>query len=391
MAKTHLKVVAVVSGRGQPKLSKGQQAFNKLIEQIEKKRTQLADWEAAVLRYQKKYTGELLPLADDLMDRQVRMVHCLDRASVQKGLSKTERGAIAGLIVDLADQLLANRDDAELKAIYNKHSHSDYDQEEAADIKRMKSMMEDVLGVDLGDDLDMSSGEDLLKRLQAQMQEEWAQENTKRQAWGERRPKRKKTAKQLAKEAQQQAEEQQISLSIREVYRKLASALHPDRETDTRERERKTALMQRVNEAYEKRNLLQLLKLQLELEHIDQNTVNNISEDRLKHYNKILKEQLTELEQEIFHVEDGFVMQFGIDPFKKVSPRTIMRHLAGEIAEIQHTICDIEKDMLEFEDIKKLKAWLKKMRRQAAEMDRFAGFGDFEDFGSFDDLKDCPF
>lgn len=382
MAKTHLKVVAVVSGHDQPKLSKGQQAFNKLIEQIEKKRAQLADWEAAILRYQKKYAGELLPLVDDLMDRQVRMVHCLDRASVKKGLSKTERSAIAGLIVDLADQLLANRDDAELKDIYNKHSHSDYDQEEAEDIKHMKSVMEGVLGVDIGDDLDVSSGEDLLKRLQAKMQEEWAQENAKRQTWEERRPKRKKTAKQLAKEAQQQAEEQQISLSIREVYRKLASALHPDRETDIRERERKTALMQRVNEAYEKRNLLQLLKLQLELEHIDQNTVNNISEDRLKHYNKILKEQLVELEQEIFHVEDEFVMQFNIDPFQKVSPRTIMRYLTGEITEVQHAIRDIEKDMLEFEDIKKFKAWLKKMRRQAAEMD---------DFADFDDLKDCPF
>lgn len=391
MAKTHLKVVAVASGHDQHKLSKGQQTFNKLIEQIEKKRAQLVDWEAAVLRYQKKYTGELQPLVDDLMDRQVRMVHCLDRASVQKGLSKTERGAIAGLIVDLADQLLANRDDAELKAIYNKHSHSDYDQQEAADIKHMKSVMEGMLGVDLGDDFDANSGEEFLKHIQAKMQEEWAQENAKRQAWEERRPKRKKTAKQLAKEAQQQAEEQQISLSIREVYRKLASALHPDRETDARERERKTALMQRVNEAYEKRNLLQLLKLQLELEHIDQNTVNNIGEDRLKHYNKILKEQLVELEQEIFHVEDGFVMQFGIDPFKKVSPRTVMRHLASEIVEVQHTIRDIEKDMLAFEDIKKLKAWLKKMRRQAAEVDDFAGFDDFKDFGGFDDLKDCPF
>jgi hypothetical protein len=47
--------------------------------------------------------------------------------------------------------------------------------------------------------------------------------------------------------------------------------------------------------------------------------------------------------------------------------------------------------MLEFEDIKKVKAWLKKMRRQAAEMDDFAGFDDFKDFGGFDDLKDCPF
>ena len=134
--------------------------------------------------------------------------------------------------------------------------------------------------------------------------------------------------------------------------------------------------MQRVNEAYEKRNLLQLLKLQLELEHIDQATVNNISEDRLKHYNKILKEQLEELDQEIFHVEGGFMAQFGINPFDSVSPGTIMRDLATEIAGVQHTIRDLKKDVIAFEDIKKVKAWLKKVRREAAKMD---------------DYGDCPF
>ena len=78
--------------------------------------------------------------------------------------------------------------------------------------------------------------------------------------------------------------------------------------------------MQRVNQAYDKNNLLQLLELQLELEHIDQSAIDNISEDRLKHYNKILKDQLAELEQEIVHVEGGFRAQFGISPFVEVSP-----------------------------------------------------------------------
>jgi hypothetical protein len=45
---------------------------------------------------------------------------------------------------------------------------------------------------------------------------------------------------------------------------------HPDREPDPHERERKTALMQRANHAYGKNDLLKLLELQLELEHIDQ-------------------------------------------------------------------------------------------------------------------------
>jgi hypothetical protein len=34
----------------------------------------------------------------------------------------------------------------------------------------------------------------------------------------------------------------------------------------------------------------------------------------LKHYNKILREQLCELDQEILHVEDGFGHAYGIPP-----------------------------------------------------------------------------
>ncbi len=52
----------------------------------------------------------------------------------------------------------------------------------------------------------------------------------------------------VAKESQQQVEEQQTSQSIRELYRKLVSALHLDREPDPQERERKTLLMQRINQ-----------------------------------------------------------------------------------------------------------------------------------------------
>lgn len=373
MIRTHPKTVAVVTGHDQPKLSKGQQAFNKLIQQIEIKRVQLADWEAAIPLYQQKYASKLLPLVNDLVDMQVKFLHCLDRVSDHKEMKKSERGMIASLIVDLAEDLLASRDDAELKAVYNKHSRSDYDKKEAANIQGMKSMMEDVLGVDLGDDFDMGSPDELFARIEAQMEEEWAQDKIGQEAWEALQPKRKKSAKQLAKEAKQQVEEQQVSQSIREVYRKLASVLHPDREPDTQERKRKTVLMQQVNEAYEKRNLLQLLKLQQELEYIDQATVNNISEDRLKHYNKILKEQLEELDQEILHVEGGFMAQFGINPFESVSPDTIMRDLATEIVSVQHTIRDLKKDVTAFEDIKKVKTWLKKVQREAAKMD---GYGD---------------
>lgn len=122
--------------------------------------------------------------------------------------------------------------------------------------------------------------------------------------------------------------------------------------------------MQRINHAYDKKDLLLLLELQLELEHIDQTTINNITSSRLKHYIKILKEQLNELEHEIFVTEDMFRSQFGISPFERLTPSTIMRNLATDIASIQHAIRDLKSDLLALQDIKTLKAWLKIMLRR---------------------------
>jgi len=369
MPSQRVKTVSIAPERDKPQLTKAQKAFNNLIKLIEKKRKRLASWDAVVPHYQQKYTSELLPLLETSVALQIKIVHCLDRVSDQKSLSKTEHRIIANLITEWAGELVAGCDDAALKAIYNKHSHSDYDHEEAAAVQGMKSALEEALNIELGDDLDLNSPEDLLKAAQAQLQEKQMHYDAEQEAREARQAKRKKSAKQLAQEARQQAEQDQVSQSIREVYRKLASALHPDRETDPQERERKTALMQRANQAYGKNNLLQLLELQLELEHIDQSVINNIGEDRLKRYNKILSEQLVELEQEIQHLEGGFRARFDISPFVDVSPANLMRHLASDIVGTQEAIRNLENDLLALDDIKSLKAWLKKMQRQSRRND----------------------
>jgi flagellar biosynthesis GTPase FlhF len=366
MTRTNLRSVGIAPDHHKATLSKGQKAFNTLIRQIEKRRARLSAWEAVTPVFQKKYVDELLPLERVSTDLQVKMVYRLDDAGDQNGLTKAEQRMISELIAGLAGDLIEESDDAQLKAVYNRHSQSDYDSEAAAELEDMKSVLEAMLGVELGDDLDTNSPEEVLQRAHARMEELQAQETAENQAREERRAKRKKSAKQLAAQARQEAEQAQLSQSIREVYRKLASALHPDREPDPQERERKTALMQRANRAYGKNNLLQLLELQLELEHIDQSAINDISEDRLKHYNSILKEQLGELDQEILHVEARFRYSYGIPPFIELSPDTVVRNLAGDIAELQQSIRDLEKDLLVFEDLKKFKSWLKGIKRRQA-------------------------
>lgn len=361
MTKTS-RSVTIAHDHAKPALSKGQKAFNSLIKQIEKRRKRLRAWETVTPTFQQQYVNELLPLEKTSTVLEIRMVHCLDRAYDQ--LTKSERRKVALVIVDLAGNVIGENEneDKALKAIYDKYSPTSYDSQVATEVGGIKSMIETVFGVDLGDDLDLSSPEDLLQRAEVHMQQaqaEWAAQNAERDA---RRAKRKKSSRQQAAEARAQEQQAQISLSIREVYRKLASELHPDRETDPQERERKTRLMQRVNEAYQKNNLLQLLELQLELEHIDQQALNSMSEERLKHYNAILKEQVRELDQEILHVETAFRHAYGIDPFESVSADTVLRNLAVDLKELRLNIKTLEQDLAAFEDIKHVKLWLKRCK-----------------------------
>jgi hypothetical protein len=120
-------------GHNKASLSKGQTAFNTLIRQIEKRRHRLGAWEAVAPVFQKKYTDEFLPMEKICTDLQVKMVHRLEQACDQKRLTKSKPRTLSELITGLAGDLIEEQDDTQLKAIYNRHSQSDYESEVAAE------------------------------------------------------------------------------------------------------------------------------------------------------------------------------------------------------------------------------------------------------------------
>lgn len=357
--------VAIAPGHETASLSKAQKAFNALVQQIEKRRERLGAWEAVMPVFQKKFVDELLPLEQTSTALRIRLLNQLDDAYLQKGLSKAEQRTLSGMIANMARDLLDFSDDAQLKAIHDRHSAADQGSN-AADEPEPKAESESTPGVTEADDLDSLSPEELMARMQAELDEQFERDMAEHAAREAQRAKRKKAPRQSAALAKREAEQAEASRSIREVYRKLASALHPDRETDPREQERKTVLMQRVNHAYANGKLLQLLELQLEIEQIDRHAINGLGEDRLARYNGILEDQLRELDQEIQDVETGFRRTYGIAPSVKVAPDTIMRMLTRDIAGTQRGIHDLNLTLREFDDPANVKGWLKDMKRQRA-------------------------
>jgi hypothetical protein len=347
-------------------LSKGQQTFNKLVKQIAASREKLKQWQLFMVTFDQRVAKEHVPVLESFRTLQAAMVRALDQALDRKGLTKSERNVLQQLVCEMAEHLIVDTDDEELKAIYNKHSETDFDEEEEAVLDSIKVAVEKMYGIDLDDAADLKSPGDILAHLQEQMESE----NLLREAEKEKHETRRKTAKQLAKEAKLKDEADQTSLSIREVYRKLVSALHPDREPDAKERERKTGLMQRVNQAYEKKDLLQLLELQLELEQIDAATIANLSEDRLKHFNKILQEQLLELQDEIQYEEIPLRVRFNL-PNRDIDPDVVMSRLTREVRELKRNTKIIERDLLAARDLVALKSLIKDYKRDAKERAKY--------------------
>ncbi len=358
--------ISITAQAGQQTLSTPQKKFNTLIQKIAAQRKLLADWQEAIPLFQQRRSREFDPLLEQLQEVSADTVVFLDGAYGQKGLSKTDRHNLRTIICDLAATLMHGKHAAAMKAVYNKYSDTDFDTEAREAQDAMKSMVEERFGVELGDDVDMDSPDDVLRMLQEKMQAE--QERMDHIA-SEKEKHRSQHRKKSVRALRQEAAEKDASQSLREVYRKLASALHPDRETDPVERERKTTLMQRVNQAYAQKNLLDMLQLQIEAEQIDPAHINNLSAERLRHYNQVLADQLQELQQETQETELSFKMQFNLNPYEKLKPANVMAALREQVQWLTHDIHQMQSQLRQLDDLKSLKLWIKAQMQRSAEFD----------------------
>ena len=354
---SRINALQISTGEAGPALTPQQKRFNTLIRQIEQARQALAAWHDNIAVYRQAHAQVLLPLETELMAARRQWVFALDELLGQRGWTKAERDTLGELVCDTAGELLhARDDDEELKALFAKHAEVDFDTERQQVVRAMKNMTEVVTGLDLGDDEGIDTDADLFERMQQGLQERAAADEAERSAKAARR--RKSAAQQ-----RREAEAQQATQSVREIFRKLASALHPDRETDARQRDVKTALMQKVNQAYAANDLLTLLELQLQIEQIDAGHIASASAQRLKHYNKVLSEQLAELRAEVERVEMGFRIDFGLEPGWGTNPRKLGQLLEQNSRQLRAELNQQQRDMRMLADVAATKRWLKRQRQ----------------------------
>lgn len=261
-------------------------------------------------------------------------------------LGKAQRKVLQRYLDELIHSLLDVQGPAEdeLSALLRKHTGEDIAALREQQRQFDKDLAEAMLGGIFGDDVvqghQADNSDDLFNHVADRLHER------ERELDRARRPRTKRA--QAAAERRAQAE-REASQSVREVFRKLASSLHPDRESDATQRAHKTGLMQRVTRAYQDNDLLALLTLQMQIEQIDTEHLSSLPEARLRHYNAVLRDQLKALDDEIAALVAPAAMEMNL-PDTVPRRRDLERALNERIAMLQQWQAETAQEIAALDD-----------------------------------------
>ena len=335
---------------------KAQQRFRKLVANIERKREELRQWHAYQQRYNQRITTEVEPVRLELLEQQRQMAVLIDELLSQRGLSRVERAKLRDILMSLLDAVLSAGHDETLAALRKKHTSPSTRQDQRLQMELTESLLTDVLGLDVDENHGASTVEELLDHAHRKMEQRARSQRADERESG---PRARRSAAEDAVRAKRDQAAKEVNPSLREVFRKLVSALHPDREPDPTERARKDQLMRRVNQAYDANDLLTLLGLQLEIEQIDAAHLASTSAERLAHYNQVLREQLTRLEAELASAIQPFQECMDHWSGRALTVAGVDRQLSKDIAQLQEAVRELTQDRAIFRDPARLRARLR--------------------------------
>nr|WP_319564874.1 J domain-containing protein [uncultured Rhodoferax sp.] len=366
----HVALSALKFSTGQ--VSPAQKRFNQLLKQTETLASKIEAVRALADSNRPVFSQTLAPLEQQHSALMRQMALSLGERLQHKGLTAKQKDTARQILCDIAASL-AMAGDAAMQELHDAHSDESLEEQEKAEAAHMKMFMEGMLGKEIGDDeAAFDTLDDLMRASMAQMQ---AQASAEQEAHAQRQSKRKKNPAQLKAEA----EAQDANGALRTLYRQLASALHPDRETDPHEQLRKTALMKEANAAYERRDLLALLHLQMQADLVDGEQVANLAKEKLAALTALLKERVNVLRHELFQIEQQTKDEFDLPLYAPLSAASIKRHLVESERDLREDIAMMQHDLQQVQDDKLLKRWLRQQQQGSIRKQVFFEMGDMDD------------
>lgn len=291
------EIIPIISEKKDKKLSKLQKQFNYCTKHIKSLKKKIENIRAYTQECFDRFQNEIVPLEDKVLEARIAFVKTLDASYQDKYFRKVEKLVIQEIIEGETYTLIEQYGVDELIEIHDRYSDETY-QDLKDDSKVLgetfaKSFIENMFDIEIDGVGDLESPEDF-----ANLQEEVQKKIEERERqYQETQKNRKKSKSQQAKEKQVKEEPQNLSKTSRAIYTELVKELHPDKEQDEQEKNRKTEIMKKVTEAYNNGDFFELMRLQIEYKQ-GGDKIENLADDQLKYYNKILLDQMRELQQE---------------------------------------------------------------------------------------------
>lgn len=281
-----------------------EKTFHRLTKKIAVLKHQLIATQEELNQAQRFFNEKIKPLKPKWKEALTSSLFRLYDFYKLKRLSKQEQEELKSLILVKAREVFngtLHEIDPKLAAIFKELNGTAYEEDISQEISSFREEMmemfkEQGFDVDLSD-LDPNDNPETFKEkffdsvknsFESRAQQEEAQPP-------------KTTKKQLEKEQKMKEAEALQKKSLSTIYKQLAKALHPDLEQDPLKKLEKEELMKKLTTAYEKEDLFTLLSLETEwmtAQAGEEEVQRRSSEEQLKTYNSLLKNQISVLEAE---------------------------------------------------------------------------------------------
>ncbi|MCT8089812.1 molecular chaperone DnaJ [Acinetobacter sp. C_4_1] len=261
------------------------QKLNRLIDEIEQQKQLLLAWQHAKDEIRAYSQKALMPAYRDLYSTLYEQMQTLWNSLSLYGLSKSDTAVVEDKIQTLVRLLQGSHllSQKQMDEVEKMHAYFMQASEYTKKKKKVK---------DQGAEPE-NEGFDAVDEYEDWNSDQYQQ--VREQA---------KLKRQQDKQAQA---EKLVNQSLKTVYLKIASIIHPDREPDDSKKAEKTELLQRANEAYEQEDLFFLLKLQLEVEQSKNGSNKGLSAEQVRFYQQALEAQSQALKKQIQELIDSLV------------------------------------------------------------------------------------
>ena len=332
-------------------LSPEQERFTELVKQAEALAERIQSLRLLVDSHRTKHFGTLLPLKSRLAGYQRDMVLWLDLRVKSKSLTTKQQRLLRRMICNMALEFAMDGDE-EMRILHDAYSDETLAEIQQAQAAEAQAYFEEMMGQSLGEDKPFETVDDV---LHARFEKIRKQAEAREKAKESRKNKR-------SKHANQQDSEQLLDdadSALRTIYRQLASALHPDRESDPAVRTFKTQLMSTANTAYKRRDLLALLQLQYQANLTDAKIAASLAHEKIASLTVLLTERMRAMHRELRDIELQAASEFVLAPSTIIHEASLKHHLKTLERKLQDEINEVKQNMTSIQTDAGLKRWLK--------------------------------